>query len=244
MKIHRKELAPGMALLDEAALAQFQKQWATYQKLVDADSLSHREVGDILRKTIDGIELPSFKFLDLACGDAHKMAETLMGTRIQLYRGVDMSQPALDMAAANLSQVPFEVELDHGDFVETIMKDPRPTDITFCSLSIHHLETDEKLKLMTAIRSSTRAFLMIYEPTCTEGETREGYMTRFSQVNQKEWSTLTDEEWQQVEHHTITCDLPETAQTWLELGTQAGFAHSSQVYRNPTDFFRLYRYDC
>ena len=38
MKIHWKELAPGTALLDQAALAQFQKQWATYQKLVDADS--------------------------------------------------------------------------------------------------------------------------------------------------------------------------------------------------------------
>jgi hypothetical protein len=35
------QFRPGDAVVDEAALEQFQKQWATYQKVVDADWLSH-----------------------------------------------------------------------------------------------------------------------------------------------------------------------------------------------------------
>jgi hypothetical protein len=48
MNIHIHHFHSKGALADEAALEQFQKQWATYQKLVDADSLAHKEVGAIL----------------------------------------------------------------------------------------------------------------------------------------------------------------------------------------------------
>ena len=35
-------------MIDAAALDQFQRQWATYQKLVDADELSHKAVRQLL----------------------------------------------------------------------------------------------------------------------------------------------------------------------------------------------------
>src|SRR5690242_20518569 len=54
----------------------FQKQWATYQKLVDADALSHKEVGTVLHDTLKAIHLP-FAFLDIACGDAGQMKHAL-----------------------------------------------------------------------------------------------------------------------------------------------------------------------
>ena len=36
-----REFAPKQTVADQNALEQFQKQWSTYQKLVDADALSH-----------------------------------------------------------------------------------------------------------------------------------------------------------------------------------------------------------
>ena len=42
MNVHIHSFQPGGAVADEAALEQFQKQWATYQKLVDTDALSHK----------------------------------------------------------------------------------------------------------------------------------------------------------------------------------------------------------
>ena len=54
---------------------------------------------------------------------------------------------------------------------------------------------------------------------------------------------LTPDEWNQIEHHVRTADLPETSAVWLELGREAGFSRADQVFIDPTDFYRLYRYD-
>ena len=48
MNIHIHHFHSKGAVADQAALEQFQKQWATYQKLVDSDALAHKEVGAIL----------------------------------------------------------------------------------------------------------------------------------------------------------------------------------------------------
>ena len=47
VNVHIHQFQPGGAVVDTAALAQFQEQWATYRKLVESDCLSHREVGSI-----------------------------------------------------------------------------------------------------------------------------------------------------------------------------------------------------
>jgi ubiquinone/menaquinone biosynthesis C-methylase UbiE len=151
------QFQPGGAVVDAAALEQFQRQWATYQKLVDSDELSHREVGTLLHDTLDESFDRPFSFLDIACGDASEM-RALSGTKTRHYHGVDLSEPALELAANNLKDMPFEVELDHRDFVEAVTLRPEPADVAWCSLSIHHLATDEKLRLMRALAGRPAAF--------------------------------------------------------------------------------------
>ena len=41
------QFEPGGAVADKAALEQFQKQWGTYQKVIDADWLSQKVVGKL-----------------------------------------------------------------------------------------------------------------------------------------------------------------------------------------------------
>jgi SAM-dependent methyltransferase len=242
MNILIRERAGGAHVLDENALEQFQRQWSTYQKLVDADILSHKAVGELLHEAVAG-QGDAFSFLDIACGDAHFMARRLGGTKISHYRGVDLSEPALLLARENLKDAPFAVELDHGDFVETLEKAPEPTDIAWCGLSIHHLQTNEKLNLLRAIRGATRRFLMIYEPTLLGGESREGYLRRFNASPELK-AVLTEDEWRMIVRHVADCDFPEPPETWLTLGRDAGFAKSSEIFRDPTRFYRVYRYDC
>ena len=50
VNVHIHQFQPGGAVVDAAALGQFQQQWATYGKLVESDCLSQREVGGILRE--------------------------------------------------------------------------------------------------------------------------------------------------------------------------------------------------
>jgi len=172
MNIHIHHFHSKGAVADHAALEQFQKQWATYQKLVDEDALAHKEVGTILHGALAALPKP-FTFVDISCGDAGQMKAALSGTRARHYHGLDLSEPALELAAKNLDGVPFEVELDHRDFVTALTKRPEAADAAWCGLSIHHLSTEGKRDLLKAIRGSTSAFLMIYEPTRLEGESRD-----------------------------------------------------------------------
>jgi hypothetical protein len=245
VNVHIHQFKPGGAVVDAAALAQFQQQWATYRKLVESDCLSHREVGGILRGTLNEVFKQPFSFLDIACGDASAMKAALAGTKVRHYHGIDLSQAALELAASNLAGMPFKVDLDHRDFVEAMMRRPEHADAAWCSLSIHHLATNDKLKLMKAIRGAVgaRGIFLLYEPTCRDGEDRPAWLDRCLRTNKPLWSVLTSAEWDQIWAHVTACDFPETAAVWCELGRNAGFAEARQVFVDPTDFFRLFRYE-
>jgi Methyltransferase domain len=174
VNVHIHQFQPGSAVVDAAALAQFQQQWATYRKLVESDDLSHRAVGALLRGTLSDVFASPFSFLDIACGDASMMKAALQGTKVRHYHGIDLSQAALELAAANLADVPFAVDLDHRDFVEAMLRRPQHAGAAWCSLSIHHLATDDKLRLMKAIRGATgsRGMFLLYEPTRRDGGDR------------------------------------------------------------------------
>jgi ubiquinone/menaquinone biosynthesis C-methylase UbiE len=244
VNVHIHQFQAGGAVLDAAALEQFQQQWATYRKLVESDCLAQREVSGILRETLNEVFKSPFSFLDIACGDASMMKAALPGTKVRHYHGIDLSQAALELAAANLAGLPCAVDLDHRDFVEAMMRRPEHADAAWCSLSIHHLSTNDKLALMKAIRGAVgaRGIFMLYEPTRRDGEDRAGFLDRFLRINKSLWSVLTPAEWEQIWHHVTTCDFPETAAVWCELGREAGFAEARQVFADPTDFFRLFRY--
>jgi SAM-dependent methyltransferase len=245
VNVHIHQFQPGGAVVDAAALAQFQEQWATYRKLVESDCLSHREVGRILHDTLNEVFRQPFAFLDIACGDASVMKTALRGTKVRHYHGIDLSQAALELAAANLAELPCKVDLDHRDFVDAMMRRPEHADAAWCSLSIHHLATADKLNLMKAIRGATGqgGIFLLYEPTRRDREDRAAWLDRFLRINKPLWSVLTPSEWEQIWHHVATCDFPETAAVWCELGREAGFGEARQVFVDPTDFFRLFRYE-
>ena len=225
------------------AMEQFQKQWASYQKLVDNDYVSHREVGDLLGQALNEGFAKPFAILDIACGDASLMKRVLPKTRVAHYHGIDLAEPALELAARNLEGLAFDVDLDRRDFVAAMNDRPESADVSWCSLSVHHLVTEDKIKFLKAIRAATNEFVMIYEPTRLEGEDRPTYLDRFCDINRPLWKELTTEEWDQIENHVRSSDLPETRAGWIEVGKQAGFSNSREVYVDPTDMYCLYRYD-
>ena len=242
VNIHIHQFAPDGAVIDANAMEQFQKQWGAYQKLVDSDVLSHKAAGEILHEVLAGVPKP-FTFLDIACGDASLTKRALTGTKVSHYHGIDLSEPAIELAAKMLDGVPYEVDLDHQDFVTALEQRPEPADIIWCGLSIHHLVTPDKLKLMKAIRGATGTAFILYEPSRRDGEDRETWLRRFLGAQEPTWTTLTAEEHAQIVHHITTSDLPETASDWMELGREAGFAKATQLFVDPTDGLRIFRYD-
>jgi SAM-dependent methyltransferase len=243
--VHIHQFSPGGAVVDAAALNQFQQQWATYGKLVSENSLSHREVTGMLHAILTDAFTAPFNFLDIACGDARIMPEALRDVPVRHYHGIDLSQPALELAAANLDELPCEVDLDHRDFFEALTRRSEHADAAWCSLSIHHLETDNKLDVLKATRDALGAggVFLLYEPTRNDDEDRSGYLERFQQTNHQLWHYLSEPEWGQIWDHVSTCDFPESAADWLEIGRAAGFGSGRRIFSDPTDLYHLFRFD-
>lgn len=67
----------------------------------------HREIAadlqQLLRARFGG---KPFSFFDLGCGDAATLAPVLAGLALRRYKGVDLSQTALALAAKNLAALP------------------------------------------------------------------------------------------------------------------------------------------
>ena len=125
------------------------------------------------------------------------------------------------------------------------MRRPEHADAAWCSLSLHHLSTDDKLSLMKAIRDATgpRRIFLLYEPARRANEDRAAFLDRFMRTAKPLWTVLTPAEWDEIWQHVSTYDFPETTAVWCELGRQAGFAKAQQIFVDPTNLLRLFRFE-
>jgi len=242
VNVHVHEFQPGAGPVDAKAMEQFQRQWTSYQALVDNDYLAHRAVGDRLRAALMAAKAP-IALLDIACGDASVMKRILPGTPVTHYHGIDLAQPALDLATRNLEGLGIAVDLDHRDFVRAMNDRPEPADVSWCGLSVHHLETPAKQAFLTAVRGATKRFMLLYEPTRLEDESREQFVERFATFADGHWPAMTREQREQIVAHVRAADLPETGSGWLALARQAGFASAAEVFADPPNLLRLYRFE-
>lgn len=238
------EPLPRSEVADGAALQLFQQQWAVYQAFLEHDYLSNAGACAALGRFLRDELARPFRFLDLACGDASGVAKALAGTRVEHYRGVDLSAPALAYARQALDKLDCPVELVEADFSAILDLMPRREDVVWLSLSLHHLDSEGKLALMRRVRDaigSDGAFL-IYEPARWDGEDRPAYLDRFEDVGRRQWSALGETVFAEGMKHVRGCDLPETVSGWHALGREAGFASVRELFRAPTDLFRLFLY--
>jgi len=225
---------------DASTVELFQREWTIYRKMVDNDYLFHNGAYGALRRFLIDLNRP-FAFLDLACGDAGVSASILAGTRISRYRGVDFSAAALELAKANIVRLGVEFTLEQRDFVEAVGELTEPVDIAWIGLSLHHLHTPEKgafLARMRQLLAPGGAFLA-YENASPDGETRAEWMRRWD-AQAPQWTAYSKDEWDAVTAHVHAADFPETDSTWRKLGRDAGFAYIRELFRAPSNLFRVY----
>lgn len=232
---------PAGTMLDEPALALFQKQWQVYRKVLDYNYLFHREAYNALHRILVEEAMQPFRFLDVACGDASATVKALKGTQIASYHGIDLSDAALELASHALETLACPVRLDRRDFVEALGDRPEPVDVAWIGLSLHHLLTPAKLSVMRQMRIvvGDRGLFLIYENVSPDGEDRDTWLRRWD--DQKPgWTALTAEEWEAGRAHVYANDFPETNSCWHALGHEAGFGQVRELFVAPTDLFRVY----
>jgi len=224
----------------------FDRNWSLYKRLVDLNLFHHQEVSQSLRSILQTRYASGFTFLDLACGDAQAICETLKGLPVIRYCGVDLSLPALDLAQKNLSDAAFPVTLEHGDIMDALPSHRGWADVVWCGLSVHHFRLDDKLRLLNRAHRALKpgGVLMIYEPVRGDFETPVQFHTRMEPVLRAEWASLSDAEFDELWQHITTSDIPESSETWLKLGLKAGFKSARTIFSQPgTGYCRLFRYD-
>ena len=217
----------------------FQYEWGIYQKLVRANEMHHRELGQILRRLIETRFDRPFTFLDLACGDASLARCVLKGSKVSSYEGVDLSRPALDCAAKVMTDAPYTVSLSEVDMRVAVQERPQSCDVIWCGFSIHHLARDCKKDMLAAIRRALRpaGIFVCAEPVCRPGETRPDITTRWEGELRRRFASLSDTEFAHLWAHIRTHDHPEPPEDWIAMGEQAGFNRVQELFRFPGDLF-------
>ena len=221
----------------------FAKGLATYEKVMAHNYMAHKEVYGLLHQVLMAEAPDRFVFLDVACSTATASAEALKGTTVSRYIGIDISQPALDVAGQALRVLSCPITLRCQDFVEAIMAWSEPVDVIWVGQSLHHLRIDAKRDFMRRVRMvlPPTGLFLIWEATCLEGENRDGWMERFRQQRAK-WPMLSDEEFASFDSHHRASDYAESSATWKALGREAGFERVDELLVVPNRLARVYRY--
>ena len=219
----------------------FLRAWQTYRKYRDLDYMFHSRVYALLRREL-AVAPPGFHFLDVACGDAAASAGALAGSAVGRYTGIDISRPALDLARRELAALDCPVALIERDFPEALADWREPVDVVWIGQSLHHFLPDGKLAVMRDVRRilAPGGRFLIWEPTALPGEDRAGWADRLEAGRHTRLSGLDDAEWRTVIEHCRASDYPETADGWLALGREAGFADDRELFADPPEIARVY----
>jgi len=203
-------------------------QWDTYHKVVAANFMFHREIADALRRALAARfsgRRPAF--LDLGCGDATALAPVLREQPPSRYKGVDLSETALELAARELADLPCPVTLTHGDILEALDEDASH-DAIHSSFVLHHLPTERKAEFFrrAARRLAPDGLLLLVDTTREEDETLDDYLQRYCGWLRRDWTGLSAQELDVICDHIVNNDMPEPYSTLLALARAAGLKES------------------
>jgi hypothetical protein len=217
--------------------------WRIYRKVLDLNYMQHREVYDTLRDAVSAAP-PGFAFLDIACGDAAETARVLADSSIGRYAGIDISRPALDIAARELAGLGCPVRLIERDLREALAEWREPVEVAWLGQSLHHFQPAEKRAIMRDLRRAVvpGGAFMLWEPTLLEGEDRRGWLGRLA-ARRPHWPEIADDEWRVVYDHCAASDFPETDADWRAMAHEAGFRNGRVVYSAPSSISRVFRFE-
>ncbi|BAZ15794.1 type 12 methyltransferase [Calothrix sp. NIES-4071] len=223
----------------------FNEQWKIYQKLLDNNYIRHQEMYSILHELLVSYFQKPFKMLDLGCGDASLTVDALLNTNIVFYQGIDLSVPALEIAKKNMARIQCHTTFTKGDFSQSIsefaLEGHNKFDAILMSFALHHLHLDEKCYLIEQLQNLLlpNGVLILIDIVRKQEEDRETYIQRYLDIIQKDWLSITPEEYSIMANHISSNDFPETQHTFQEISQKYGFALFECLYRDSLDITQM-----
>lgn len=201
----------------------FIRNWNVYRKVVAADYMNHAAIGEKIKEALAGINTP-LRVLDAGCGDATVTLGLLKGKQIAMYTGIDLSAPALELAAAALQEEWIPYALEEGAIEERIPAYEGECDLLHMSFVLHHLPDvlKEKVVYHCAAKLKSGGLLILVDAYRKAGQTREAYLDTYMQ-RLNGWTLLTPEEKADVETHIRSFDFPALLTEMKQWLNAAGF---------------------
>ncbi len=223
---------------------QFFDQWQLYQQIIEQDYMAHQGIHQALKQLIDQKFNAPFNLLDLGCGDAQAIANTLNNTQNAAYTGIDLSPNALQLAAKNLKNI-TKADLICDDFL-SYLKSQITTrqskfDIIHFGFSLHHLLPTEKQQLFQYCRAliAKTGYLLIYDIFRQPDQSREHYIQAYLANAQHHWTGLNPTQLQAIADHIGECDFPESLAKLSEIAQRAGFSAPLSLFADASGFHQL-----
>ena len=204
--------------------------WDTYQKVVAGDYMFHREIGVALKRVLRAqFGGQPFSILDLGCGDASTLTPLLEGLALQRYKGVDLSETALALAAENLKALACPVDLAHADILAALAAESVAYDVIYSSFALHHLPTAQKAEFfqLAAQKLNKGGVLLLVDVVREEDETLEVYHERYCDWLRRGFSALNGDEKNLICDHIVNNDLPDPCSVLQAQARAAGLKAAS-----------------
>jgi ubiquinone/menaquinone biosynthesis C-methylase UbiE len=203
----------------------FRTNWATYQKLLEHNYMFHHELVHASQQLIQSIDRP-LSLVDLGCGDASLSQILFKNNQISRYIACDLSQPALQLAKANLAPWSSQLELNCLDMLEQLGKIPNSSvDLVFSSYAIHHLTDQSKLALFKEcfrVLKHAGSFVLI-DVMRNDGQSRDNYLDDYLSMVEKNWVAINPIERTRITEHVRANDYPLSPSEYQSFARQAGF---------------------
>jgi SAM-dependent methyltransferase len=211
----------------------FVDAWNVYRELVSRNYMFHKEIyAEVERLLRESFERP-FSLLDLGCGDAANIAPVLKSLDLAGYRGVDLSDTALQLASENLDGLPFPADLRNAELLDYLESDSASYDVIFSSFALHHLATERKQEFFRhcARRLSPHGLLLLIDVAREEDQPLPAYLDAYCGMMERDWHGLDPAEMDYAISHVRDNDRPETLSDLRAMAERAGLSDFRHVAR-------------
>jgi 2-polyprenyl-3-methyl-5-hydroxy-6-metoxy-1,4-benzoquinol methylase len=188
----------------------FSENWSIYQKIILHNYMHHAEFANKAAAVFEKFSSKKLHILDMGCGDVIPLLLVLQQVQIESYTGYDLSSSALQLASMHLAAQNFAYTLREGNMTELIQKEEKKFDIIHSSFAIHHLQDDEKRKLLrTCFNRLLPGGKMVYTDIFRQQYiSRHRYIDEYFSFIENDWPLLTINEKQLVYEHIHQYDFP------------------------------------
>ncbi len=221
----------------------FFDKWSVYKKAMDANYFGHREAYSALNSFLMSEFPHGFSLIDFGCGDAYFVAAALRDTAVEKYIGVDLSGVALELARENMEELRCDRHFLEGDFLVVAKQLNVKVDVIWIGLNLHHLPHDGKDQFLAISKKllNPGGSLILFEPTCVDGESRADHAKRWWRICQRKWTALSRHEMELLKDHIFSADYPETFRAIEKLARGHGFREIQSMFREPDKLYEMVR---